>query len=91
MIVNKLWKLTNNVRVGLCPRSSHAQRQTTFPDKCVLLFPLCHVVSHCENLTTFCFSGIFFQILKETVEPLMQMSNCDAGSHYRKKCVEVVE
>jgi hypothetical protein len=32
MIVDKIWKLTNTVRVGLAPRSSHAQRQDTFPD-----------------------------------------------------------
>jgi len=30
MIVDKVWKLTNTVRVGLDPRSSHAQRQLTF-------------------------------------------------------------
>ena len=39
MIVEKVWKLTNTVRVGLDPRSSHTQRQTTFPDECVLLLP----------------------------------------------------
>ena len=32
MIVDKLWKLTNTVRVGLDPRSSHGQTQSTFPD-----------------------------------------------------------
>ena len=34
MIVDKtqVWKLTNVVRVGLAPRSSHSQRQDTFPD-----------------------------------------------------------
>jgi hypothetical protein len=30
MIVDKIWKLTNVVRVGLAPRSSHSQRQATF-------------------------------------------------------------
>jgi hypothetical protein len=44
MIVDKIWNLTNAVRVGLAPRSSHAQRQTTFPDN-VFLFPPCHGVS----------------------------------------------
>ncbi len=32
MIVDKVWKLTNTVRVGLDARSSHAQTQSTFPD-----------------------------------------------------------
>jgi hypothetical protein len=32
MIVDEIWKLTNVVRVRLAPRSSHSQRQTTFPD-----------------------------------------------------------
>ena len=32
MIVDKVWKLTNTVRVGLDAWSSHAQRQSTFPD-----------------------------------------------------------
>jgi hypothetical protein len=32
MIVDNVWKLTNTVRVGLDARSSHAQRQSTFPD-----------------------------------------------------------
>ena len=40
MIVDKIWTLTNTVRVGLVPRSSHAQVQATFPDKvCSRLFP----------------------------------------------------
>ena len=32
MIVEKVWKLTNTVRDGLDARSSHAQRQSSFPD-----------------------------------------------------------
>ncbi len=32
MIVDKVWKLTNTVRVGLDARSSHTQTQSTFPD-----------------------------------------------------------
>ncbi len=32
MIVDKVWKLTNTVRIRLDPRSSHAQRQSIFPD-----------------------------------------------------------
>ena len=44
MIVDKVWKLTNTVRVGLDARSSHTQRQSTFPDNvcsyCIYLFAL---------------------------------------------------
>jgi hypothetical protein len=54
MIVDKVWKLTNTVRVGLDARSSHAQRQSTFPDD-VSFSPPCHGVSHYENLTVFLF------------------------------------
>jgi hypothetical protein len=58
---NKVWKMTNTERVGLDPRSSHTQRQTTFPDECVLLFPPCHVVSHLKNdWLLFVFLEIFF-------------------------------
>jgi hypothetical protein len=32
MIIDNVWKLTNTVRVGLDARSSHSQRQFTFPD-----------------------------------------------------------
>jgi hypothetical protein len=32
MLVDKVWKLTNTSRVGLVVRSSHSQRQFTFPD-----------------------------------------------------------
>jgi hypothetical protein len=39
MIVDKIWKLTNVVRVGLAPRSSHAQRQTPFPDNVCSYLP----------------------------------------------------
>ncbi len=35
MIVDKIWKLTNVGRVGLAPRSSHSQKQPTFPKMCV--------------------------------------------------------
>jgi hypothetical protein len=60
MIVDKVWKLTNTVRVGLDPRSSHAQRQSTFPDNVCSYCPPCHGVSHYENLTTFLFFYKFF-------------------------------
>jgi hypothetical protein len=32
MIVDNVWKLTNTVRVGLDTRSSHTERQSSFPD-----------------------------------------------------------
>jgi hypothetical protein len=48
------------VRVGLDPRSSHAQRQSTFPDNVCSYYPPCDVVSHHENLTTFLFFCKFF-------------------------------
>ena len=60
MIVDKIWKLTNAVRVGLAPRSSHAQRQATFPDNVCSYSPPV-TVCHYENLTTFCFSSFFFK------------------------------
>jgi hypothetical protein len=40
----------------------------------VFLFPPRHVVSHYENLTTFCFSGNFFQSPKKL---LVEMDKCD--------------
>jgi hypothetical protein len=46
MIVDKVWKLTNTVWVGLDARSSHAQRQSTFPDHVCSYCPPCHSVSH---------------------------------------------
>jgi hypothetical protein len=56
MIVDKVWKLTNTVRVGLDARSSHTQRQSTFPDNVYSYCPPCHGVLHYyENLTTFLF------------------------------------
>ncbi len=42
MIVDKVWKLTNTVRVGLDARSSHEQRQSTFPDNVCSYCPPCH-------------------------------------------------
>jgi hypothetical protein len=61
MIVDKVWKLTNTIRVGLDARSSHTHRQSTFPDN-VCSYNPCHGVSHYENLTTFfVFLEIFFQ------------------------------
>ncbi len=58
MIVDKVWKLTNTVRVVLDDRSSHAQRQSTFPDNVCSYCPPCHGVSHNdENLTT----SLFFE------------------------------
>jgi hypothetical protein len=55
---DKIWKLTNTVRVGLAHRSSHSQRLSTFPDNVCSYFPLSrtHGVSHSANLTLSCFS-----------------------------------
>ena len=55
MIVDKVWKLTNTVRVGLDARSSHAQTQSTFPDTVCSYCPPCHGVLYYENLTNFLF------------------------------------
>ena len=69
MIVDKVWKLTNTVRVGLDARSSHSQRQSTFPDNVCSCCPPCHGVSHYENLTTFLFFlVIFFAASKRDVK-----------------------
>ena len=80
MIVDKVWKLTNAVKVGLDARSSHTQRQSTFPDNVCSYCPPCHGVLHYgdkgkRGRTTSDDAGVksFF------------------GSHYRKKCVEDVE
>ena len=47
MIVDKVWKLTNTVRVGLDARSSHTQRQSTFPDN---VYSYCPPVSLCHTM-----------------------------------------
>jgi hypothetical protein len=62
MIVDKVWKLTNTVRVGLDARSSHSQRQSTFPDNVCSYCPPCHGVLHYENLTTCFFVCLFICI-----------------------------
>jgi hypothetical protein len=62
MIVDKVWKLTNTVRVVLDARSSHTERQSTFPDNVCSCCPTCHGVLHYENLTTFLFFWNFFSI-----------------------------
>jgi hypothetical protein len=67
MMVDKVWKLTNTFRVGLDDRSSHSQRQSTFPDNVYSYCPPCHGVSHCENLTT------FFSKKKFTLEVLLNL------------------
>ena len=74
MIVDKVWKLTNTVRVGLDARSSHAQRQSTFPDNVCSYCPPCHGVSQYENLTTFLFFWNFFSKRGRTVSD-------DEGGH----------
>ncbi len=69
MIVDKIWKMTNTIRVGLDDRSSHAQRQSTFPDNVCSYCPPCHGLSHYENLTTF----LFFEEKKFTLEVLLNL------------------
>ena len=70
MIVDNVWKLTNTVRVGLDARSSHAKRQSTFPDNVCSYCPPCHGVLHYENLTTFLFFSKVQQVPNDT-DPLM--------------------
>ena len=85
MIVDKVWKLTNTVRVGLDARSSHAQTQSTFPDTVCSYCPPCHGVLYYENLTNF----LFFSkkkfpkdYVRKTAETL------EAQAARRKKAVE---
>jgi hypothetical protein len=59
MKVDKIWKLTKVVRVRLAVRSSHSQRQATFPDNVCSYSPPCHGVSP-ENLTDFFFLKFLF-------------------------------
>ena len=55
MIVDKIWKLTNVVRVRLVPRSSHSYRQATFLDNvCEVSSPPLQLL--CHALKTFCLS-----------------------------------
>ena len=61
MIVDNVWKLTNTVRVGLDARSSHAQRQSSFPDNVCFCCPPCHGVSHYENSKKNRLLSCFFQ------------------------------
>jgi hypothetical protein len=75
MIVDKVWKLTNAVKVGLDPRSSHTQRQSTFPDNVCSCYPPCHGVSHYENLTTFLFFWKFFFNPQESASAEMVKSD----------------
>ena len=47
MIVDNVWKLTNTVRVGMDARSSHARRQSSFPDNVCSCCPprtVCHTL-----------------------------------------------
>ncbi len=60
MIVDKIWKLTNVVRVRLAPRSSRSKRQSTFPDNVCSYSPPVTVCHTMRILATFCFSWIFF-------------------------------
>jgi hypothetical protein len=62
MIVDKVWKLTNTVRVGLDARSSHAQRQSTFPDN---VCSYCHTLKICK----------FFVFQKKGFRPINEKRN----------------
>ncbi len=63
MIVDKVWKLTNTVRVGLDDRFSHEQIQSTFPDNVCSHCPPCHGHSvTLENLIYFFVFLEFFSI-----------------------------
>ncbi len=70
MIVDKVWKSTNTGRVGLDARSSHTERQSTFPDSVCSYCPPCHGMLHYENLTTFLFFWKKNSIPKTVGEPL---------------------
>jgi hypothetical protein len=61
MIVDKVWKLTNTVRVGLDARSSHTQRQSTFPDN---VYSYCPLVTVCYTMKICVFIDYFFVFLK---------------------------
>ena len=61
MIVDEIWKLTNAVRVGLAPRSSHSQRQATFPDNVCSYFRLVTVCHPLNISLLFVFLEFFFQ------------------------------
>ena len=83
MIVDKVWKLTNTVRVGLDARSSHAQTQSTLPDTVCSHCPPCHGVFHYENLTTF-----LKKISKKIMEKRNEKSNTgEAGKDKRGRTV----
>jgi hypothetical protein len=65
IIVDKIGKLTHEVRVGLAPRSSHSQRQATFPDNVCSYSPpvtVCHTIKICLLLF---FSGNFLSSPKQ--------------------------
>jgi hypothetical protein len=53
MIVDNVWKLTNTVRVGLDARSSHARRQSSFPDNvCSCSIPRVEMVKRSDKTNT---------------------------------------
>ena len=68
MIVDIVWKLTNTVRVGLDDRSSHTQRQSTFPDNVCSYCTPCHGHSVTQTIRLlFCFSGLFFLFFPSSI------------------------
>ena len=89
MIVDNVWKLTNTVRVGLDARSSHAQRQSTFPDNVCSYCPPCHGHSVTQKIwLLFCFSGIFFLFFPSSIFLFSQNEEEDWPNEYgRLTCV----
>ena len=79
MIVDKVWKLTNTERVGLDARSSHTQRQSTFPDNVCSYCPPFHGVLHYETLTTFLFVWKFVSIRSCKTKKRNEKTNTGEG------------
>ncbi len=82
MIVDKVWKLTNTVRVGLDARSSHARDNPLSRIMCARITPfvtVCYTTLHYENLTTFCFSGIFFSSVSCKMKKRNEKTNTGEG------------
>ncbi len=75
MIVDKVWKWTNTVRVGLDARSSHSQRQSTFPDNVCSYCPPCHGVLHYTTLWKFDYFFVFLEIFFPSVSCKMKKRN----------------
>ena len=83
MIVDKVWKLTNTVRVGLDARSSHTQTQSTVPDTVCSYCPPCHgvLLLHYE-MTTF----LFFLDVLEKLPSIVQNEEEECKIEYGRGC-----